>query len=144
MLKSQKQTHKIWALFVLSILWLCGCAHAHPWRSLPDRIVPYDLAWQFLEEAVSTRYSHYTVFDRDKGYIQTDWRIEKIGLLIGAPVVRTRLFVWVVSRSPVRIYLKVERQAYSLPLGRWLDETAENDPVLLDAASDIDSKLQRF
>jgi hypothetical protein len=144
MLKVQRRTHKIWAVVALMILWIGGCAHEHPWRSLPDRSAPYDLAWEFLNETVSTRYSHFAVLDRDGGYILTDWRTEKVGLLIGTPVVRTRLFVWVVNRSPVRIYLKVERQAYSLPLGRWLDETAENDPVLLDVALDINSRLQRF
>ena len=143
-IKVQKGAHKIWAITFLVILWIGGCAHEHPWRSLPDRSAQYDLAWEFLTDTVSTRYAHFTVLDRDGGYIQTDWQIEKVGLLIGTPVVRTRLFVWVVNRSPVRIYLKVERQAYSLPLGGWLDETTENDPILLDVASDIGSKLQRF
>jgi hypothetical protein len=130
------------ALFVVCVLM--GCAHPAPWRSIPDSPVPYERAWGMVRETVSQRYGSLAVIDPETGYIQTDWRLEKVGLIIGAPVNRTRLLVWIVSRTPVRVYLKVERQVYSLPLGRWLRDEKSDDPVLLDVATEIQNKFKPF
>jgi|GEM_PF-3780903 len=135
---------KIWLFRWLFVVALTGCAAQHPWRSLPERTLPFDQAWALIEESAKARFPKFIVIEPEKGYLQSDWRLEQIGLLIGTPVSRTRLILWVPNRSPIRIFLKVEREEYSLLLGRWLDKTSADDPVLLEIAQDVNSKLQRF
>lgn len=135
----------VWTVSLLSVVVGVGCQGVRPvWQALPNRTVPVEQAWRTVHEVASIRYERFSVVDPKKGFLQSDWRIEQVGLQIGAPVERTRLAVWITEKDPVRIVLRVEREAYSLPLGRWWKRNRRDDPVLQEVAAEINARLQRF
>lgn len=90
--------------------------------SLPESRTKFDEAWNAT--LVATLLSHESIVIEDKasGYFQTSWDIHKVGVLIGAPVKRSRLIGRVVNRTPFRLDLDMEQEAFSLELGRWVSD----------------------
>ncbi len=127
----------------LILLLLTGCAHAPARGSLPPSDVPYDRAWQVAIETSLLYYDRIAIEDKENGFFQTVWTIEKSGLNIGIPVKRSRLIGHVASKSPFRLYLTLEEEAFSMELGRWVTQPA-NQPLLTEIGLDMGSKLQRF
>lgn len=126
---------------LLLLLLLSGCAHAPSQVSLPDSTVPYDRAWQVALSTSLNYYDRIAVEDKEGGFFQTVWNIEKSGLIIGAPVKRSRLIGHVANKAPFRLYLTLEEQAFSLELGRWVSQPT-NQEFLTQIGRDIASKLQ--
>lgn len=129
----------------VTFIFLASCAsHRAAWRTLPEFSVPYDRVWTVMLEEVALFYDRLTVADKEAGRIQTDWKEEKVGLIFGTPLVRTRLLAEVRRKTtPVAVDFKVERQEFSLDLGRWVNrgrQSALEDQV----AQDLTAKLQRF
>lgn len=108
--------------------------------ALPQSTVPYDRAWQVALNTSLNYYDRIAVEDKEGGFFQTAWNIEKSGLNIGIPVRRNRLIGHVASKSPFRLHLTLEVEAFSMELGRWVKET--NDPLLTQISQDMSSKLQ--
>jgi hypothetical protein len=127
---------------LLLLFVLAGCAHAPSRIALPDSPVPYDRAWQVALDTSLNYYDRIAIEDKEGGFFQTVWNIEKSGLIIGAPVKRNRLIGKVASKSPFRLHLTLEVEAFSMELGRWV--TATNEPLLTQIGQDMSSKLQRF
>lgn len=130
-------------LLLFALFLLAGCAHAPARGALPPSDVPYDRAWQVALETSLLYYDRIAIEDKENGFFQTVWNIEKSGLNIGAPVKRSRLIGHVASKSPFRLYLTLEEEAFSLELGRWVTEPP-NQPMLTQIGLDMASKLQRF
>lgn len=128
-------------LFLLLLFVFAGCAHVPAQVSLPDSTVPYDRAWQVALNASLNYYDRIAIEDKEGGFFQTVWNIEKSGLIIGSPVKRSRLIGHVAKKSPFRLYLTLEEQAFSLELGRWVSEPT-NQEFLTQIGRDIASKLQ--
>ncbi len=129
---------------LLFFLFFIGCAPVAPLRiSLPESPVPYDRAWQVALETSLLYYERIAVDDKEAGFFQTTWNIEKSGLIIGTPVKRNRLLGRVVNKSPLRLHLTLEEEAFSMELGRWVQEEP-NKPLLTQIAQDMGAKLQRF
>jgi hypothetical protein len=108
--------------------------------ALPQSSVPYDRAWQVALNTSLNYYDRIAIEDKEGGFFQTGWMIEKSGLIIGTPVRRNRLIGHVASKSPFRLHLTLEVEAFSMELGRWVKET--NGPLLTQIAQDMSSKLQ--
>lgn len=127
--------------FSLLFLFLFfGCAPMAARVALPQSTVPYDRAWQVALNTSLNYYERIAVEDKEGGFFQTAWNIEKSGLNIGIPVRRNRLIGHVASKSPFRLHLTLEVEAFSMELGRWVKET--NDPLLAQISQDMSSKLQ--
>lgn len=127
--------------FSLLLLFLFfGCAPMAARVALPQSTVPYDRAWQVALNTSLNYYERIAVEDKEGGFFQTAWNIEKSGLNIGIPVRRNRLIGHVASKSPFRLHLTLEVEAFSMELGRWVKET--NDPLLAQISQDMSSKLQ--
>ncbi|MBI3804661.1 MAG: hypothetical protein HY282_12965 [Nitrospirae bacterium] len=131
---------RAWDLFFFLFLLLSSCAHAPLQVALPDSSVPYDRAWKVALDTSLNYYDRIAVADKEAGFFQTVWTIEKSGMILGNPVKRSRLIGNVVSKAPFRLYLTLEEEAFSLELGRWVKET--NEPLLTQIGQDIASKLQ--
>lgn len=131
-----------WFSLLLFFLFF-GCAHPPTRVALPDSPVPYDRAWQVALETSLLYYDRIALEDKETGFFQTVWNIEKSGLIIGSPVKRNRLIGHVANKSPFRLYLTLEEEAFSLELGRWVKGPA-NEPFLTQIGQDMSSKLQRF
>lgn len=125
---------------LLFFLLLSGCAQAPLRVALPDSPVPYDRAWKVALDTSLNYYDRIAVADKEAGFFQTAWNVEKSGLIIGNPVKRSRLIGNVVSKAPFRLYLTLEEEAFSMELGRWVKET--NQELLTQIGRDIASKLQ--
>lgn len=128
-----------WFSLLLLFLFL-GCAPMAARVTLPQSTVPYDRAWQVALNTSLNYYERIAVEDKEGGFFQTAWNIEKSGLNIGIPVRRNRLIGHVASKSPFRLHLTLEVEAFSMELGRWVKET--NDPLLAQISQDMSSKLQ--
>lgn len=127
--------------FSLLLLFLFfGCAPMAARVALPQSTVPYDRAWQVALNTSLNYYERIAVEDKEGGFFQTAWNIEKSGLNIGIPVRRNRLIGHVASKSPFRLHLTLEVEAFSMELGRWVKET--NDPLLAQISQDMSAKLQ--
>lgn len=127
--------------FSLLLLFLFfGCAPMAARVALPQSTVPYDRAWQVALNTSLNYYERIAVEDKEGGFFQTAWNIEKSGLNIGIPVRRNRLIGHVASKSPFRLHLTLEVEAFSMELGRWVKEA--NDPLLAQISQDMSSKLQ--
>lgn len=112
-------------LVLLSIFMaLVSCRVAHPgYRfSLPESRTDFDVAWKSTLGATLLSHKSIVIEDKESGYFQTSWDIHKVGVLIGAPVKRSRLIGRVVNRAPFRLDLDVEQEAFSLELGRWVSD----------------------
>ncbi|NKE72960.1 hypothetical protein [Candidatus Manganitrophus noduliformans] len=128
-----------WFSLLLFFL-VVGCAPMAARVALPQSTVPYDRAWQVALNTSLNYYDRIAVEDKEGGFFQTAWNIEKSGLNIGIPVRRNRLIGHVASKSPFRLHLILEVEAFSMELGRWVKET--NDPLLTQISQDMSSKLQ--
>lgn len=117
-----------------------GCAPMAARVALPQSTVPYDRAWQVALNTSLNYYDRIAVEDKEGGFFQTAWNIEKSGLNIGIPVRRNRLIGHVAGKSPFRLHLTLEVEAFSMELGRWVKE--KNDPLLTQISQDMSSKLQ--
>lgn len=126
--------------FSLLLFLFFGCAPMAARVALPQSTVPYDRAWQVALNTSLNYYERIAVEDKEGGFFQTAWNIEKSGLNIGIPVRRNRLIGHVASKSPFRLHLTLEVEAFSMELGRWVKET--NDPLLAQISQDMSSKLQ--
>ncbi|MCG3114893.1 MAG: hypothetical protein LLH30_04360 [Candidatus Manganitrophus sp. SA1] len=127
--------------FSLLLLFLFfGCAPMAARVALPQSTVPYDRAWQVALNTSLNYYERIAVEDKEGGFFQTAWNIEKSGLNIGIPVRRNRLIGHVASKSPFRLHLTLEVEAFSMELGRWVKET--NHPLLAQISQDMSAKLQ--
>lgn len=127
--------------FSLLFLFLFfGCAPMATRVALPQSTVPYDRAWQVALNTSLNYYDRIAVEDKEGGFFQTAWNIEKSGLNIGIPVRRNRLIGHVAGKSPFRLHLTLEVEAFSMELGRWVKE--KNDPLLTQISQDMSSKLQ--
>lgn len=126
------------------LILLFGCAQRQPLLlAIPDSSVPYDRAWQVALETSLSHYDQIMIEDKQAGFFQTAWNIHKVGLIIGTPVRRSRLIGRVVNKSPFRLHVALEEEAFSLELGRWVAEPTDPDRLTL-IAQDFASKLQRF
>ncbi|MDC4227632.1 MAG: hypothetical protein MPW15_26235 [Candidatus Manganitrophus sp.] len=128
-----------WFSLLLFSLFI-GCAPMAARVALPQSSVPYDRAWQVAVNTSLNYYDRIAIEDKEGGFFQTAWNIEKSGLVIGIPVRRNRLIGHVASKSPFRLHLTLEVEAFSMELGRWVKET--NDPLLTQISQDMSSKLQ--
>lgn len=127
--------------FSLLFLFLFfGCAPMATRVVLPQSTVPYDRAWQVALNTSLNYYDRIAVEDKEGGFFQTAWNIEKSGLNIGIPVRRNRLIGHVAGKSPFRLHLTLEVEAFLMELGRWVKE--KNDPLLTQISQDMSSKLQ--
>ncbi len=129
-----------WFSLLLLLFLFFGCAPMAARVALPQSTVPYDRAWQVALNTSLNYYERIAVEDKEGGFFQTAWNIEKSGLNIGIPVRRNRLIGHVASKSPFRLHLTLEVEAFSMELGRWVKET--NDPLLAQISQDMSSKLQ--
>jgi len=114
-----------WVL-LLALVAFAGCGQSNKRNtlrlSLPESPVPYEQAWKSSLDASLLFYDRLVVEDPQSGYFQTSWKTHQVGVLIGTPVKRSRLMGRVVSRSPFRLDLDFEQEAFSLELGRWLKD----------------------
>ena len=122
--RSARRLLLVGAALFLSIS-VFGCLRqAHPKGALrlalPESPVPYDQAWKSSLDATRLFYDRIAVLDKEAGYFQTAWNIHQVGVLIGAPVKRSRLIGRVASRTPFKIVLDIEQEAFSMELGRWV------------------------
>lgn len=125
---------------LLFLFFFFGCAPMATRVALPQSTVPYDRAWQVALNTSLNYYDRIAVEDKEGGFFQTAWNIEKSGLNIGIPVRRNRLIGHVAGKSPFRLHLTLEVEAFSMELGRWVKE--KNDPLLTQISQDMSSKLQ--
>jgi len=128
-----------WFSLLLFFLFV-GCAPMATRVALPQSSVPYERAWQVALSTSLNYYDRIAIEDKEGGFFQTAWNLEKSGLVIGIPVRRNRLIGHVASKTPFRLHLTLEVEAFSMELGRWVKET--NDPLLTQIAQDMSSKLQ--
>jgi hypothetical protein len=129
----------LWIIF----LSLIGCAQAGPLRSsFPDTPVPFDRAWRVALDTSLNYYDRIAIEDQESGFFQTAWTTHKVGIIIGTPVRRSRLVGQVTNKSPFRLNLTLEQQAFSMELGRWVSESPD-EKYFSQIVQDIGSKLQR-
>ncbi len=110
---------------MLSSLYACMQPAASLHLVLPESPVPYDQAWRSSLEATLLLYDRLVIEDKDAGYFQTNWNIHQVGVLIGAPVKRSRLIGRVANRSPFRLDLDLQQEAFSMELGRWVSDVPD-------------------
>jgi hypothetical protein len=127
--------------FVL-FLGLLGCATTEGKLSLsiPESSFPYDRAWQAALEGARNYYPRVAIEDKETGFFQTAWNERKDGLLLGAPVKRTRLIGRVTNRAPFRLQLTLEEEAFSMEQGRWLPEPPD-EKFLKEIAQNMRQRL---
>jgi len=94
--------------------------------SLPDARMKYEQGWESAKEASLLFYDRIAIDDKKAGFFQTTWKIHQVGLIIGTPVKRSRLFVEVANKTPFRLNLSLEQQAFSMELGRWVSDTPDH------------------
>ena len=113
------------ALF-LFLLFIIGCtAKEATWRALPEiRQTEYENAWSIIVGAVSEKYE-LEVIDANSGYLRSSWKEKKDWL--GTKEYRTRVVVRVVSREPLKVKLKVEKQTWNSWTNDWLDAGNEEE-----------------
>lgn len=115
-------------IFLFALFSFIGCSSHRGLRlSLPESLLPYDGAWQSALEASLVHYDRLVIEDKETGYFQTTWDIHKVGLIIGNPVIRSRLIGRVVNRAPFQLDLDMEQQAFSMELGRWVSDAPDKE-----------------
>lgn len=128
---------KCLALSVLVLL--CGCITATEavWKTIPEvKETSYDNAWSIIVGCVSENYD-LEITDSGSGYLRTAWKTKSDWL--GQPSKRTRIVVRIVSKEPLKVKLKAQRQRR---LGEGWNEDGNDEKVESQILEELTARLK--